>query len=908
VIEVFDPGTIEPKWQERWTEADLYRSVEDPSRPKLYVLDMFPYPSAAGLHVGHPEGYTATDIIARMKRMQGFNVLHPMGWDAFGLPAENYALQNKVHPRDVTKSNIDNFRRQIKSIGFSYDWSREVDTTDPAYYRWTQWIFLQLFKKGLAYEGVIPINFCPKCKTGLANEEVHQGACERCGTPVERRDMRQWMLRITAYADRLLEDLEGLDWPESTLAMQRNWIGRSEGAEVVFEGDAPASAKGEKITVFTTRPDTLFGATYMVLSPEHPLVDKFTSPDRKAAVDAYRETARRKSDLERTDLAKEKTGEFTGGYAANPVNGEKVPVWIADYVLSSYGTGAIMAVPAHDERDFEFATKFKLPIRQVVRRSPSPSPSPARAGEGKTGEAPLPSSAGEGNTGAAPSPTTTGKGDTQPVPSPASAGEGGGEGAFTDEGFAVNSGPYDGLTTAEFKRKITAELEQKGKGKKAVNYRLRDWVFSRQRYWGEPIPVVHCAGKCNGPVPVPEEKLPVLLPDVKNFEPTGTGDSPLAAIESWVKTECPVCGGAARRETNTMPQWAGSCWYYLRFVDPKNDKAPWDKAKESFWLGKTGVDLYVGGAEHAVLHLLYSRFWHKVLFDLGLVGSKEPFRKLRHQGMVLSYSYQDKLGAYHSYDEIDFTGKTAVLRATGEALKEQVEKMSKSKKNVVSPDEIIAKYGADAMRLYEMFMGDFEQPKPWDMRAIEGINRFLQRVWRLAEKAGGKTAPDAAAVRLRHKTVQAVTERVEGFKFNTGISALMEYVNALYERLSKDRDAGLRGDVEALAVLIAPFAPHLAEEMWESLGHKTSVFREKWPEADPALLREDSVEYPVQVNGKVRTKVSVPSAAAKDAVEAVALAAAREQGFLGGQDVVKVIVVPGKMVSLVTRPIKTSEE
>jgi leucyl-tRNA synthetase len=843
-----DHKAVEPKWQKRWAEARAFATPGKGEGPKMYILDMFPYPSAAGLHVGHPEGYTATDIIARMKRMQGMRVLHPMGWDAFGLPAENYAIANKVHPRTVTKSNIDNFRRQIKALGFSYDWEREVDTTDPAYYKWTQWIFLQLFKKGLAYEGVIPINFCPKCKTGLANEEVHQGACERCGTPVERRDMRQWLLKITAYADRLLEDLDGLDWPESTLAMQRNWIGRSEGAEVTFVTESPESARGEKVVVFTTRPDTLFGVTYMVLAPEHPLVGKFTTPDRKQDVEAYCAKARAKSDLERTDLAKEKTGVFTGGFAANPVNGAKVPVWVADYVLASYGTGAIMAVPAHDQRDYEFARKFSIPIKVVVQSEK----------QARSYDVTLPTEAFEG------------------------------------EGVAVHSGDYSGLPTAEFKKRITSDLEKQGKGKKAVNYRLRDWVFSRQRYWGEPIPIVHCQGECRRPVPVPESQLPVTLPEVKNFEPTGTGDSPLAAIEDWVKTSCPECGGAGRRETNTMPQWAGSCWYYLRFIDPKNGAAPWDKAAEKAWMSPKGVDLYVGGAEHAVLHLLYSRFWHKVLFDLGWVSTKEPFQKLRHQGMVLSYSYQDKLGAYHGYDEIDFSGKQAALKSTKEPLKEQVEKMSKSKKNVVSPDEIIEKHGADAMRLYEMFMGDFEQPKPWDMRAIEGITRFLQRVWRVATQAAGSAGQDAHA-KVRHKTIQAVTERIETFKFNTAISALMEYTNALVASPPAAEDR------ETLALLISPFAPHLAEEIWESLGRKTLISLEPWPKADPARLKEDTVEYPVQVNGKVRDRVQVAAGAAQDRVIAAAKDLAKVQEFLKGQEILKEIFIPGRMVSFVTR-------
>lgn len=848
LIDNYDPAVIEPKWQKRWLENKEFRAP-DPSDPaaagkdKFYILDMFPYPSAAGLHVGHPEGYTATDVISRMKRMQGFNVLHPMGWDAFGLPAENYAIQTGTHPRITTQKNIDTFRRQIQSLGFSYDWEREIDTTDPSYYKWTQWIFLQLFKKGLAFEGVVPINFCPSCKTGLANEEVHQGACERCGTLVERRDMRQWLLKITAYADRLLEDLEGLDWPASTLAMQRHWIGRSEGAEVIFQAASPAAAAEENLVVFTTRPDTLFGATYMVLAPEHPLVEKFATPAQARAVKDYQAKARAKSDLERTDLAKEKTGVFTGGFVKNPVNGDSIPVWVADYVLSTYGTGAIMAVPAHDQRDFEFAKKFNLPIRQVVA-------------EAHTGHA---------------LPTLSEK-------------------AFEEDGIAVNSGEFNGMRTAEFKKKITAWLEGNGMGKKAVNYRLRDWVFSRQRYWGEPIPLIHCGGKCKKAVPVPEDQLPVTLPDVAQYQPTGTGDSPLASVESWVKTTCPVCGGPARRETNTMPQWAGSCWYYLRFIDPRNAKAAWDPAKEKYWMN---VDLYVGGAEHAVLHLLYSRFWHKVLFDLGLVSTKEPFKRLRHQGMILAYSYQDKLGAYRGYDEIETRGQETVLKATGEKLREQVEKMSKSKKNVVSPDDVIRQHGADAMRLYEMFMGDFEAEKPWNTRAVEGITRFLQRAWRTLEKV--HVTGDDPHLKLRHRTIQAVTERIEGFKFNTAIAALMEYTNALGASAS-------RTDVETLALLLSPLAPHLAEEMWERLGHHGSVGRRAWPRADPRHLVQDTVEYPVQVNGKLRDKITVPAGASQADVLARAKDSPKVQEFLKGQIIVKEIVVPGRMVNFVTKP------
>lgn len=848
--EPYSPKTIEPKWQKRWEEAGVFRAEADPGKPKLYILDMFPYPSGAGLHVGHPEGYTATDIFSRFKRMQGFTVLHPMGWDAFGLPAENHAIATGLHPREVTKKNVANFRRQIKSLGFSYDWDREVDTTDPAYYKWTQWIFLQLYKKGLAYEGVSPINFCPSCRTGLANEEVHQGACERCGTPVERRDMRQWLLKITAYADRLLADLDGLDWPSSTLAMQKNWIGRSEGADVAFVGASPETAAGKTLRIFTTRPDTLFGATYMVVSPEHPLVDAFTSETQRDAVTAYQQRARTKSDLERTDLAKDKTGVFTGGYAVNPVTQEKIPVWVADYVLISYGTGAIMAVPAHDARDFAFAKKFDLPIRRVVGAAAAP----------------------EGNSD---DPLTA---------------------AFEGDGFALNSGPFDGLPTSEFKRLITKWLEEKKVGQGAVNYRLRDWVFSRQRYWGEPIPIVHCKN-CGGPVPVPEDQLPVLLPDVAKYEPTGTGESPLAVVDSWVNTPCPKCGRPAKRETNTMPQWAGSCWYYLRYIDPHNASAAWSADAERRWMGPAGVDLYVGGAEHAVLHLLYSRFWHKVLFDLGWVSSKEPFHKLRHQGMILSYSYQDRLGAYHAYEEVDFTKTPPVLKATGEELKELKEKMSKSKKNVISPDEVIDRHGADAMRLYEMFMGDFEAEKPWDMRTVEGVVRFLHKVWRLGESPRVSKEQNE---RIRHRTVHAVTERIEHFKFNTALAALMEYLNALSSGAAEE-------DLWAMAELLSPFAPHLAEEMGERLGGAGFVSGRPWPKADPALVAENTVEYPIQINGRLKDRLSVPVGTAPAAVLSAAKALPRVREALNGHTLVKEIHVPGRMVNFVVASQKGGE-
>jgi leucyl-tRNA synthetase len=839
----YEHRTVEPKWQARWREAGLHKTPTDPAKPKFYALDMFPYPSGAGLHVGHCEGYTATDVITRWKRMSGFRVLHPMGWDAFGLPAENYAIKHGVHPRVTTAAAIANFRRQIDAVGFAYDWDREVDTTDPDYVRWTQWIFLKLYERDLAYEGVVPINWCPSCKTGLANEEVSQGRCERCGSVVVRKDMRQWMLRITRYADRLLADLEEVDWPASTLAMQRNWIGRSEGAEVVFTTATPVA--GRELRVFTTRPDTLYGATYMVLSPEHALVGELTTPEQRAAVAAYQEEARRKSDLERTDLAKDKTGVFTGATATNPVNGEQIPIWIADYVLASYGTGAIMAVPAHDERDFAFAKKFGIPIVQVI--------------------APADGSAIDPNQ------------------------------AFTGDGVNVSSGPLDGLPTPHAKKKITAELEARGVGKGAVSYRLRDWVFSRQRYWGEPIPLVHCPN--DGVVPVPEAQLPVRLPEVERYEPTGTGESPLAAIESFVNTTCPKCGGPARRETNTMPQWAGSCWYYLRYLDPKNDARPFDAAAEKEWMA---VDLYVGGAEHAVLHLLYARFWHKVLYDVGVVSTKEPFQKLRHQGTVLAYSYEDSMGRYHELSEVELRGEEVFLKTTGEKLKTTVEKMSKAKMNGISPDDVIRDYGADVMRLYELFMGEFELAKPWDPRAIEGVNRFVKRVWRLVEEWDAAKAPaDDPHLRLRHKTIKRVTADLERMQFNTAIAALMEYLNVLAEG---GVNRATRADLDAMLSLVAPFAPHLADEAWAQLGGKGFMLEQGWPAFDAKLTVDDTVSIGVQVDGKLRGSVDIAPAASEDDARAAALAVANVAKHLEGRSIKKFIYKPGRIIGIVTAP------
>ncbi|HEY4183957.1 MAG TPA: leucine--tRNA ligase [Polyangia bacterium] len=832
-----DHKAFETKWQERWRAAGVHRTTFDPKRPKYYALDMFPYPSGAGLHVGHCEGYTATDVVTRWKRMQGFNVLHPMGWDAFGLPAENYAIKHGVHPRVTTEQAIGNFRRQIDSVGFAYDWTREINTTDPGYVKWTQWIFLQLWKRDLAYEGTIPINWCPSCKTGLANEEVSQGRCERCGTAVERKAMRQWLLRITRYAERLLEDMVELDWPESTLAMQRNWIGRSEGAEVLF------TSNGHELRVFTTRPDTLYGATYVVLSPEHPLVDRLTTPERRADVEAYQRQARFKSDLERTDLAKDKTGVAIGATAVNPVTGGEVPIWIADYVLSTYGTGAIMAVPGHDERDFAFARKFGIPIVQVVAP-------PA--------------------------------GETAPADAP-----------FTGEGVAKSSGPLDGLTTAAAKKKIVADLEARGTGKGTTSYRLRDWVFSRQRYWGEPIPIIHCP--TDGAVPVPEKDLPVTLPEVERYAPTGTGESPLAAIESWVNTTCPTCGGPAKRETNTMPQWAGSCWYYLRYLDPKNPERIFDPAVEKQWMP---VDVYVGGAEHSVLHLLYARFWHKVLFDMGTVTTKEPFKKLRHQGTVLAYSYQDALGRYHEPSEIEWRGTTPHLASTGEALKSSVEKMAKSKLNGVNPDDVIAEYGADVMRLYELFMGEFELPKPWDPRAIEGCNRFLKRVFRLIEEHDPARAPgDDPHKALRHRTIKRVTNDLERMQFNTAIAAMMEFLNEL------GVGGGNREDLETLVKLVGPFAPHTADEAWERLGKTGFLIDAPWPTYDDALTVDTVATMGVQVDGKVRGTVVLARDASEADARAAAEAVANVAKHLQGRAVTKFIYKPGRILGFVTRAV-----
>ncbi len=829
---------IDKHQQQRWEDAHLFASPRLPGAKKFYCLDMFPYPSGAGLHVGHPEGYTASDIITRYKRMNGYDVLHPMGWDAFGLPAENYAIATGVHPRITTQKNVDNFRRQIKSIGLAYDWAREIDTTDPNYYKWTQWIFLQLFKKGLAYESTVPINWCPSCKTGLANEEVFNGKCERCGHEIERKNLRQWILRITDYAEKLLEGLDKLDWPESTLTMQKNWIGKSQGANVVFKLDGFE----DTLTVFTTRPDTLFGATYMVVSPEHPILEKIVSAEQKAAVAAYQKEAAKKSDLERGELNKEKTGVFTGAYAINPVNGAKIPVWTSDYVLMGYGTGAIMAVPAHDERDYAFAKKFGLKIMEVIQSE-----------QGVEKE------------------------------------------AFTGDGELINSGFLNGLRVKESKAAMIKWLTEHHCGNAKTTYKLRDWVFARQRYWGEPIPIVHC-DKC-GVVPLPESELPLRLPEVEKFEPSGTGESPLATVTEWVNTTCPHCGGPAKRETNTMPQWAGSCWYYLRYMDPHNDKALVDPALEKAW---GPVDCYIGGAEHAVLHLLYARFWHRVLFDLGVLSHPEPFQKLRHQGMILAFSYRDKMGNYHAYEEIDFKDGKAFLKTTGEELTAMVEKMSKSKKNVINPDDILNEYGADAFRMYEMFMGPFDAQKPWDMKGIEGINRFLKRVYAWSESVTftAENLPQKSAV-LLNQTISKVGEDIENLRFNTAISALMVLFNDLGKLPAVTEEA-----FKKFIKLLHPFAPHLTDEIWQAKNYTGFVLQSTWPAADPKFLQEDTVDMGVQINGKVRERLVAPRSASREELEQRALASAKVQQYLKELEVKKIIVVPGRMVSIVAAPKK----
>jgi leucyl-tRNA synthetase len=929
----YHPAVIEPRWQQYWYSQRIFRTPEpgDPSvagKPKYYVLDMFPYPSGAGLHVGHPEGYTATDILARYKRMCGYHVLHPMGWDAFGLPAEQYALEKNIHPRITTQQNIATFRRQIQSLGFSYDWEREIDTTDPNYFKWTQWIFLLIYdtwydpvaRQGrpiaelpipaeiqaqgpaavrryqdahrLAYQAEVPVNWCPALGTVLANEEVVDGKSERGGHPVVRRPLRQWLLRITAYADRLLEDLELVDWPESIKQMQRNWIGRSEGAEVRFRvADSEAV-----ITVFTTRPDTLFGATYMVLAPEHPLVEQLTSNQQRSAVRAYQEQASRKSDWERTEISKDKTGVFLGAYAINPVNGRRIPIWIADYVLASYGTGAIMAVPAHDERDFAFARRYGLPIVTVVQ----------------------PPAAWLEQTGSTLEQLST---------------------AFVDEGIAINSDFLNGLPSAQAKQRMIAWLEEQGLGCRRVQYKLRDWLFSRQRYWGEPFPLLH--GEDGEVVPLSESELPLLPPELEDFRPTGSPEGPLAMAKDWV--EVVRNGKKYRRETNTMPQWAGSCWYYLRYIDPHNSQRFADPDKLRYWLP---VDLYIGGAEHAVLHLLYARFWHKVLYDRGYVPCPEPFQRLVNQGMILGeYEYHITPEAYHRFrhlleqkqivavprmgkeegeansyvlkvagvdgklltlpeEMVDKRKGRMYLKGTELELTGRADKMSKSRGNVVNPDDIVREYGADSLRLYEMFMGPLEAVKPWNTRSVEGVHRFLARVWRLivdetAEQlvlhpAVQDVPADRQTLRLLHRTIRKVTEDTEALRFNTAIAAMMEFANYLSKLTVRPRQV-----LEPFVLLLSPYAPHLAEELWRALGHDRTLAYEPWPRFDPELIREEEIEIPVQINGKLRARLRIAADADEASVQTAALHDPQVQPHLAGKTIKMVKVVPGRLVNIV---------
>jgi len=796
---------IEKKWQKIWDDENTFRAENDTTKPKFYGLVEFPYPSGHGLHVGHPRSYTALDIVARKRRLEGYNVLYPIGWDAFGLPTENFAIANKIHPKKVTADNVANFKRQLKSIGFSFDWTREINTTDAAYYKWTQWIFLQLFKKGLAYKQEMPINFCTSCKVGLANEEVVNGVCERCGSEVVRRNKSQWMLRITEYAQRLIDDLDGLDYIEKVKTQQKNWIGRSEGAEVEFK----LAGTDDTLTVYTTRPDTLFGATYMVLSPEHPYLD--THKDKianYAEAVAYRENAAKKSEFERTELAKEKTGVRLDGLAAiNPVNGKEIPIFISDYVLMSYGTGAIMAVPAHDDRDWDFAKKFDLPIIEVV-------------------------AGGE---------------DVQKA-------------AYTDtdSGKMVNSGFLDGMEVKEAINAIRDYLEEKGIGHKKVNYKLRDWVFSRQRYWGEPIPLVHC-DKC-GWVALPESELPLTLPEVDNYEPTDNGESPLSKIDEWVNTTCPNCGGHAVRETDTMPQWAGSSWYFLRYIDPFCDDAPASKEAINYWMP---VDWYNGGMEHTTLHLLYSRFWHKFLYDIGVVNTPEPYQRRTSHGMILG---------------------------------ENNEKMSKSRGNVVNPDDIVNDFGADTFRTYEMFIGAFDQATPWSMNGVKGCYRFMERVWNLQDIMTDEEGYSKDMESTMHKTVKKVTEDIERMKFNTAIAALMALINDFYKKGSITR-----GELRTFLLLLNPTAPHLTEEMWENAGFGGRLHAASWPTYDEAKTIDESVEVVLQVNGKLRDKIMVAAGLSKEDMEKAVLADAKVQALLEGKQIVKTVCVPNKLVNFVVK-------
>lgn len=802
----YNPKEIEPKWQEKWLSGGLFQASDTEPKKKFYVLDMFPYPSGDGLHVGHGKIYTASDVVARYLRMKGYNVLHPTGWDAFGLPTENSAIKSGVHPAELTKKNVDHFREQMQRMGWSYDWSREVNTTDPEYYKWTQWIFLQLFRMKLAYEDTVPINWCPSCKTGLANEEVIDGKCERCSTPVEQKPLRQWMLRITKYADRLLQGLDGLDWPKFVLDLQHNWIGKSEGYELTFRLDNG----GEELQVFTTRPDTIFGATYVVISHDHPMLDKVVTEEQRAAVEEYRSQAAHR---EETQAEKQKTGVFSGSYAVNPATNEKIPIWIADYVLMSYGTGAIMAVPAHDQRDFEFAKAYDLPITQVIQ------PELAK------GEITLP---------------------------------------YTERsGVLVNSGQFTGQEFSQATESIIQKLQLAGQAKAKTQYKLRDWVFSRQRYWGEPIPIIHCE-KC-GTVPVPEKDLPVTLPEVERYEPTGTGESPLAAIEEWVNVKCPMCPGMGKRETNTMPQWAGSSWYWLRYISPNFQEGVADPALLQKWMP---VDLYVGGSEHAVLHLLYARFWSMALKDIGIVSQDEPFKRFRATGLVIG---------------------------------EDGQKMSKSRGNVINPDDMIEKFGADTLRVYEMFMGPFENSVMWNTASIQGVHRFLKRMWvQVLDKLPHVTSEGAENQDLElklHQTIRRVSESTEQFKFNTAVSSMMEFLNELEKHETVRKET-----LDTFVLLLAPYAPHIAEELWEKLGYKASLTFNPWPQFNEKILSQARATIAVQVNGKVRGTIEVDSGISQEEVDKLARAQANVAKHLEGAELVKVIFVENRLINFVVKP------
>jgi leucyl-tRNA synthetase len=888
---VYEPRAIELKWQKRWDEQRTYRVANpgeqgfDARRPKFYVLDMFPYPSGAGLHVGHPMGYIGSDVVARKKRMEGFNVLHPMGWDAFGLPAEQYAIQTGKHPAVTTRENVANFKRQLQLIGLSFDWTREISTAEPSFYRWTQWIFARLFERGLAYQAQVPVWWCEELKTVLANEEVINGRSERGDHPCERRPLKQWMLKITAYADRLIDDLALVDWPESVKTMQREWIGRSQGAEIDF---ALQGVANEILRVFTTRPDTLYGATFMVLSPEHPLVDRVTTPAQKRAVDEYRAKAKLKSDLERTDLAKEKTGVFTGGFALSPLldpsdKSAAIPIFVGDYVLMGYGTGAIMSVPGHDERDFEFAKKFDLPIREVVR------------------------------------PPSGAKGLEQGV-------------CFAGDGVAIHSPAWDGLATPDAKKRSVEILEERQRGRARTTYRLRDWLFSRQRYWGEPFPLVHAR---DGSVRlVPDSELPVVLPDMDDFKPSSDGSAPLARAKEWLNATDAATGEHMRRETDSMPGWAGSCWYYLRFMDPANSALPVGQEAERYW---GPVDLYIGGTEHAVLHLLYARFWHKVLYDIGVVHTPEPFQRLFNQGMLTAFAYEDSTGRLVPVDEVEGQDGSYRVKATGSSAKQIIAKMSKSLKNVVNPDHVIEELGADTFRLYEMFMGPLADSKPWNPRDVPGCKRFLERAWRMlvdpegatpvrpellarpgASGADAKNVPSASASdatgasgagahaakldgdalaleRALNRGLKRIDDSFVDFNFNTAIAAWMSFVN----EATKCPGALTRSQALRFVAALAPFAPHFGEELWERLGEKGSVVDAPWPKVDARYLEDDTIEVPVQVNGKVRGTVRVAPKALQADVEGPAREAAKTH--LDGREVAKVVFVPGRLINFVVR-------